>query len=195
MSEERSLLPGQKDPRHLPEITSTRRVHEGAIVGLSVDEIELDGGRIVSREVLSHPGAVVVAALDAEDCLYLVDQYRHPARRYLLELPAGCLEIGEEPLETAKRELREEVGLEAADWSHIGTFYSSPGFADEILYAFLARDLTAVGTDPDEDEDLGLVRYPLGTLLAELDRIQDAKTLATLLLVAEKTGLLPIGGK
>ena len=174
----------------MPDVLSSRVIHQGRIVSLRVDEIRLDKGGVVTREVVDHPGAVVIAAIDGEDRVYLVDQYRHPIRSYLLELPAGSLESGEDPLDCAKRELREEVGIEAGDWKYLGVFYSSPGFADEALHAFLARELTFVDDAPDDDEDLGVVRYPLRSLLDELDRVKDAKTLATLLLVAKQTGLL-----
>ena len=105
-------------------------------------------------------------------------------------MPAGGLEPGEEPLACAKRELREEVGLEAAQWTHLGSFFSSPGFANEKLHAFAARGLTPVKGTPDDDEDLSVVRYSLQTLLGELGRINDAKTLATLCLLARETGVL-----
>jgi ADP-ribose pyrophosphatase len=190
MSEDRPRLPGQKDLEQMPEVVSSRVIHQGRIVSLRVDEIRLDKGGVVAREVLDHPGAVVIAAIDAEARVYLVDQYRHPIRRHLLELPAGCLDPGEAPLDCAKRELREEVGIEAADWKYLGMFYSSPGFADEALHAFLARELTFGDNAPDDDEDLSMVRYPLRSLLDELDRVNDAKTLATLLLVAKQTSLL-----
>ena len=88
-------------------------------------------------------------------------QYRHAIRRYLLEFPAGGLEPGEEPLAAAQRELREEAGLEAARWTSLGHFFSSPGFANEILHVFLAEDLRPAYADPDEDEDLHVVRYGL----------------------------------
>jgi ADP-ribose pyrophosphatase len=165
-------------------------VYQGKIVSLRVDEIMLPWGGSATREVVEHPGAVVIAALDDAGQVYLVEQYRHPVKRNLLELPAGGLEPDEEPLACAQRELREEVGLQANEWTHLGTFFSSPGFANERLYAFAARGLApAVGT-PDDDEDLSVVRYPLRTLLGELDRVKDAKTLATLCLLARELGLL-----
>ncbi len=190
MTEERPLLPGQKDPAWMPAVVSSRTVHTGKIVTLRVDEIELQNGVVATREILDHPGAVVVVALDSDDNVYLVDQYRHAVRRNLLELPAGCLEPGEDPLETAKRELREEVRVEAREWTYLGMFYSSPGFADEKLHAFLARGLSSADGQLDDDEDLSVVRYPLQSLLAEIDRIVDAKTLAALLLLARATGIL-----
>jgi ADP-ribose pyrophosphatase len=151
-----------------------------------VDEIELPQGGTVTREVVEHPGAVVMAAIDDAGQVYLVRQYRHAVRRDLLELPAGTLEPGEEPLAAAKRELQEEVGLQADEWTPLGFFYSSPGFANERLYAFLAQGLHVVDTDPDFDEDLTAVRLPLDDLLRHLLEITDAKTLATLLLVQEE---------
>ncbi len=153
------------------------------MVSLRVDEIELPTGERATREVVRHPGAVVVIALDSDDEVYLVRQYRHPIGRYLLELPAGGLEPGEEPLAAAKRELREEVGLEALEWTSLGSFFSSPGFVNEHLHAFLAEKLTRVPTDPDDDEDISVVRYPLAGLLEHLEDTPDAKTLATLCLL------------
>lgn len=169
----------------MPPVVSSRLIYEGRIVTLRVDEIEVAGGQKAVREVVEHPGAVVVAALDGSDQVFLVRQYRHPIRRELLELPAGALERGEDPLVAAQRELREEAGLLAGDWTSLGHFYSSPGFVNERLYAFLARDLTSVDTEPDFDEELTLVKYPLDVLLQRVGEITDAKTLATLLLVEQ----------
>lgn len=166
----------------LPQVVGSRLVYTGKVVTLRVDEITLPQGGTALREVVDHPGAVVIVAVDGEDQAYLVKQYRHPIGRYLLELPAGALEQGEEPLVAAKRELREEVGLEAGTWTSLGTFFSSPGFVNERLHAFLARDLSAVPAEPDDDEDIRVVRYPLTELLGHLDVTPDAKTLATLLL-------------
>jgi ADP-ribose pyrophosphatase len=189
VSEERPLLPGQKDPDDLPRVVDSRLQYQGKIISLRVDRIAFADGGEATREIVDHPGAVVIAALDAQERIFLVDQYRHPVAANLLELPAGCLEPGEDPLLAAKRELREEVGLEAGDWTYLGLFYSSPGFVDERLHAYLARELTFVGASPDDDEDLGVVRYPVRALLDELDRVQDAKTLAALLLLAKRMGL------
>ncbi len=178
---------GDSQEMTLPQIVSSRTLYEGKIVSLRVDEIALPQGRTAVREVIEHPGAVVMAAVDTEGFVYMVKQYRHPVRRYLLELPAGGLEPGEEPLAAAKRELQEEVGLQADHWTNLGSFFSSPGFANERLHAFLARGLHHVEADPDDDEDLSVVRYPLQALYDDLDEITDAKTLATLLLARENT--------
>lgn len=167
-------------------VVSSRLVYEGKVVNLRVDEIALPQGGTVVREIVEHPGAVVVAAVDEAGQVYLVRQYRHAVRRDLLELPAGALEEGEAPLAAAQRELGEEAGLAASEWTALGCFYSSPGFANERLYAFLARGLSSVESDPDFDEDLTVVTYPLEDLLRHLAEITDAKTLATLLLVRQQ---------
>jgi ADP-ribose pyrophosphatase len=158
-------------------------VYRGKVVSMRVDEITLPQGEVVLREVVDHPGAVVIVALDADGYAFLVEQYRHPIGRYLLELPAGGIEAGEEPLAAAKRELHEEVGLEAREWVSLGSFFSSPGFANERLHAFLARELVPVDSRPDDDEYISVVRYPLADLLVNLEKVPDAKTLATLCLL------------
>lgn len=171
------------DPTDGFDVISSHVVHRGKVVVVRVDEVALPDGRVVQREVVEHPGAVVVAALDRHDRLTLVRQYRHPVGGYLLELPAGGLEPGEEPAECAARELREEAGWAAGRLDHIGSFFSSPGFVREELHAFLARDLVAVPPRPDDDEDLELVTVPLSVLLDRPREMVDAKTLATLLLL------------
>jgi len=165
-----------------PRVVDSRTVYSGRIVSLRVDEITLPGGGTALREVVDHPGAVVIVAVDQEARVYLVRQYRHPIARDLLELPAGTLERGEEPLSAARRELREEVGLEARSWAALGSFFSSPGFANEQLYAYLARELAPVPCEPDEDENISVLRYPLAEVLDHPEDIPDAKTLAALLL-------------
>ena len=128
--------------------------------------------------MVEHPGAVVIIALDDEGEVALVRQYRHAIRRFLLELPAGGLEPGEEPLAAAQRELREEVGLEATRWTSLGSFFSSPGFANEILHVFLAEDLRPAHAEPDEDEDMAVVRRKAADLYEHPEQLQDAKSLA-----------------
>ncbi len=174
----------------LPRVVSSRLVYSGKIISLRVDEIALPKGGTATREVVQHRGAVVVIAIDNEERVYLVRQYRHAIGRSLVELPAGCLEAGEGPLAAAKRELREEVGLRAKRWKGLGCFYSSPGFADELLHVFVARDLEHTDTDPDFDEDLTVITYPLGQMLENPSELTDAKTLAAFSLLRKE----PDGG-
>jgi 8-oxo-dGTP pyrophosphatase MutT (NUDIX family) len=165
---------------HAPQVVSSRTVYEGSVVTLRVDEISVPQGGRAIREVVEHRGAVVMIALDHEDYVYLVRQYRHAIGQELLEFPAGTLEAGEEPLAAAKRELREEVGLVAAEWRLLGSFFSSPGFANEHIHVFLARNLSEQECEPDYDEDLTVVRMPLSELGNRLGDIPDAKSLAAL---------------
>lgn len=179
-----SALPGlSADPDFYPQVVTSRLLYQGNVVRLRVDEITTRQGSVVTREVIQHPGAVVVVALDDDGHVYLVRQYRHAPGLYLLELPAGGLEPGEEPLAAARRELSEEVGLAARDWTELGSFYSSPGFANELLHVFLAQGLTVDMSDPDDDEDLHVVRYPLTRLAEVRADLRDAKSLAALYLL------------
>lgn len=174
-------MTGSTDVR--PEVVASRIVHRGRVVTVRVDDVRLPDGQIVVREVVDHPGAVVIAALDGHGDVTLVRQYRHAVGRWLLELPAGTLEPGEEPLQTAIRELREEAGLVAGRWDQLGMFFSSPGFLREEMHAFLARDLESVTAEPESDEDISLVRSSLSALLKGPADVPDSKSLATLLLV------------
>lgn len=157
------------DPRpgeHEFTVVSSTDVHIGRVVGLRIDEVAMPGGGTAHREVVEHLGAVAIAAVDDEQCVTLVHQYRHPIGRRLLELPAGLLDVaGEDPLRTAQRELLEEAGLKAERWDTLVDVAASAGFTDEMVRVYLARDLTEVGRkildDDDEERDIVLHRMPL----------------------------------
>jgi ADP-ribose pyrophosphatase len=166
-----------------PDVLGSHEVFAGNVINVRVDKIELSGGRKATREVVEYPGAVVVIALTETGEVTLVRQYRYAIGRYLLEFPAGALEKGEDPLVSAQRELREEAGLEAAAWTSLGSFFSSPGFANEILHVFLAEGLRPGHADTDEDEDIQVVRYKVNELYDHPEYIHDAKTLAALVLL------------
>ncbi|MFA5384278.1 MAG: NUDIX hydrolase [Eubacteriales bacterium] len=162
---------------------SSELVYRGKIINLKVDRVELAGGRTAVREVVGHAGAVAVVAVDSDENVLLVRQYRYPAGKELLEIPAGMVEQGEDPLSSAKRELTEETGARASFWRYLFGFYSSPGFCDEYLRVYLARELEFTSQNLDEDESIELVKIPLSRVPEEIERggIQDAKSIAGLL--------------
>ncbi|MGI9861217.1 NUDIX hydrolase [Moorella naiadis] len=172
------------------DLTETRltseRIYEGRILNLRRDKVRLPNGREASREVVEHPGAVAIIALDAEKNVYLVRQYRYPINRATLEIPAGKLDAGEEPLACAQRELAEEVGLAAAEWQPLLTFYSTPGFSNEIMHLFLATGLRPHREKADDDEFIEIVRVPLAeaVTMALGGELQDAKSIAGILAAA-----------
>jgi ADP-ribose pyrophosphatase len=171
---------------HLRETTVARRVvHAGRFITFRVDTVEDAAGGRHEREVVDHPGAVAILALDGDDLL-LVRQYRLPAGRVLLEIPAGTLDRQpdgrvEDPDLAAPRELAEETGHQAASWRRLGTFWTAPGFASEAMTLYLAGNLTAIAgyAGPEPDERLDLVRLPWreALALAEAGGIEDAKSL------------------
>jgi ADP-ribose pyrophosphatase len=134
------------------------------------------------REIVEHPGAVAVVAVDRAGMVTLVRQRREPARKELVELPAGALEEDEEPIESARRELEEETGLNGGDWHEVTAFFTTPGFCRERMHLFFATNLERGEPSPDENEDVELVRWPVDELEQHLGEIEDAKTLVGLLL-------------
>jgi ADP-ribose pyrophosphatase len=177
---------------HEERTTGTRRVFDGALIGVRVDEVRLSSGRGATREVVEHPGAVGILAWDGER-LALVRQWRHPAGRFLLEIPAGTRDPGEEPLATARRELAEECGVAADGWEEGPVFYTAPGFCTERLTLYLATHLRPASVEAPEDEELELSWATLDEALTFVGsgEIADAKTVAGVLWLARH---LEVGG-
>ena len=162
---------------------STERIHEGVIVNLRRSEYRRPDGTVVTREVMDHPGAVVMVPVE-DDHVLMVRQPREAVEEFTLELPAGKLDhAGEDPLECAKRELAEEVGRDAATWRDVGGFYTAPAILTEFIHCFMATDLTpaAGGHEADEDEMIEVIPWPLADLGRLIDQVRDAKTLVGLL--------------
>jgi 8-oxo-dGTP pyrophosphatase MutT (NUDIX family) len=149
---------------HVFETISSETLHTGKIFALRRDDVRMPGGKIVTREIVEHYGAVAIVAMDDEGRIPMVHQYRHPFGRRLWELPAGLLDInGEAPHLTAARELREEAGLEAQTWQVLVDLDSTPGFSDESVRVYLATGLTQVDRPEahDEEADMTLQWYPI----------------------------------
>ena len=140
------------------------------------------------REIVDHPGAVAIVAVDSQGMLTLVRQRREAVRARLLELPAGTLEAGETPLECARRELAEETGLTGGSWREAATFYTTPGFCRERMHLFFAEELERGEASPESDEELEVVRWPTSAIATNVAVIEDAKTIAGLLLYLHKVG-------
>jgi 8-oxo-dGTP pyrophosphatase MutT (NUDIX family) len=164
------------------ERIDSKEVWSGKIATVRVDRVRYDDGEEADREAVDHPGAVAVVAHD-DEVVYLVAQPREAVgEQALVELPAGKLdEEGEEPLETAKRELAEEIGKGANTWKHLATFYSSPGFSNEEIHLYLATDLYDQTAEGDENERIEIRRVPLAGLDAAIADCQDSKSLVGLL--------------
>ena len=162
------------------ERIGSRTIFEGRIVTLAVEQFRFADGDQVEREIVRHRGAVVLVAVDAEDRLLLVRQYRRAAGRVLLELPAGTREVGEDAQITAGRELEEETGFRAGQIRRLGGFFSAPGFCTEYLECYLCTDLQESDATPEEDESFEHVRLTVAELQAAIRRgeVEDAKTLA-----------------
>ena len=162
-------------------------VYEGVIADVRVDEFRHEDGSTSEREVVVHPGAVAMIAHD-ERVLYMVRQPREAVgEEHLLELPAGKFDVeGERPLETAKRELAEEIGLQATEWRELKQIYTSPGFSDERVSIMVATGLSDAPADADDAERIEIVEVPLDDLDAAIDECEDAKSLVGLMLFREE---------
>ncbi len=135
------------------QVVDTERIYEGRIIKVRVDTLSTSQGMTVRREVVEHPGAIVVAAMDDRGRVILVRQWRHAAKQSLLELPAGTLELGEEPRLAAVREMQEETGFYPGELIPVTGFFSAPGFCEEYLHFFVAINLRVQKLQGDEDED------------------------------------------
>ncbi len=138
------------------------------------------------REIVEHPGAVAIVAVDRDGMVTLVRQRREAVRANLAELPAGTLEEGETPLACAKRELAEETGLTGGTWREVAAFYTTPGFCRERMHLFFAHDLERGAASPADDEELELIRWHVDELATRVAELEDAKTLAGLLLFLDE---------
>lgn len=192
-------------PRHDFPVQASEQLYAGRVMALRSDSVVMPGGRVATREIVEHPGAVAVAALDADDRLMMIHQYRHAVRRRLWELPAGLLDVaGEDPLVAARRELVEEAGLAADDWSVLLDIVPSPGFSDESIRVYLARGVSEVGRpaggDPavgdDEEADLAVrwVSMPVAVRMVLAGTIVNATTVAGVL-AAHVLAAAPTGGR
>ena len=168
-----------------PEQTiSSELVFEGRLVRVRADGVLLPNGRNATREVVEHRPSVVVVPIDADGNAILVRQYRYPAERVLLEAPAGVVEESETPDDCAMRELQEEIGFSSRDLRALGGFWMSPGYCTEFMYAYLAKDLVPSRLEADADESIEVERVSISRVsrLIRLGEIQDAKTIAALLM-------------
>ena len=160
------------------------QIYKGKTISLREDLLERPDGSFTRWSVVEHPGAVAMIPLDGSGNVILVDQFRYAAEENLLELPAGTCEENETPIETARRELREEIGMDTREITPFGGFFTAPGFTNEYIHLFVARNLfPAPNHEPDEDEDITVRVVSLDDLesLIESGEIRDAKTIAGLI--------------
>lgn len=173
-----------------PEILSSSEIYKGKIFDVRLDEIR-EGNVEYKREIVVHGGSAVILPVFADNTVGLVRQYRHAAGKYLLEVPAGLVEPGEDPRDGAIRELEEEVGVVAASVEKLTEFYVSPGFLTEKMFVYLATSLTETRQSLDGDEIIQIERISFADALAMVGagEIQDAKTIVSLTLAAPRFGL------
>ena len=158
-------------------------IHKGNLISLNREKVELREGGYTHFDIVKHPGGAVIAALNQNNEICLLKQWRHAVNKQIWEAPAGCLEPGEPPLETAQRELEEEAGVCASEWHYLGSIVTTPGFCNEVLHLYKASKLSEGITNLDSAEQLTAHWIPLeqAYALAASGEIEDAKTLAILL--------------
>lgn len=162
---------------------SSEMKFDGKLIKVTYDVAEVDG-KEAWREVVHHPGASAVVAIDEENRIIMEKQFRYALNDYLLEIPAGKLDAGEDPLVCAKRELEEETGIIASEWISLGTIATSPGFCNEVIHLYVAKGLSKGEIHWDEDEYVEVERYTFDELLQRIkeEKIKDSKSLSALLL-------------
>ena len=172
-----------------PEVISTEKIYEGKVFDISIAEIR-DGEIEYKREIVEHKGSAVIVPVFEDKTVALVRQYRHAAGEYLLEIPAGTLNRGEDPLIGARRELEEEIGVTSDNVEKLTEFYVSPGFLTEKMFVYLATDLREGKQNLEEDELLSIEKFTFPEAFEKIKtgEIQDAKTIAGLILSGAKFG-------
>ncbi|RKD27862.1 ADP-ribose pyrophosphatase [Caminicella sporogenes DSM 14501] len=161
------------------------KIYQGKIINLRVDTVELPDKKYSKREIVEHPGGVAILPITKDNKIIMVKQYRKSVEEKLLEIPAGKLEIGEEPKECAKRELLEETGYTSENIEYLFKFYTSPGFSNEVISLFIAKNLEKGEARPDEDEYIEIKEYEIEELLEMIKNgeIKDAKTIIAILYI------------
>lgn len=164
------------------------KLYQGKMINLRIDTVELPDQKYSKREIIEHPGAVAVVPMTDDNKIVMVRQYRKSVEEYLIEVPAGKLEIGEEPLECAGRELVEETGYRSDNIEFLFKIFTSPGFSNEVINIFLAKNLIKDIAQPDEDEYIEIEKYEIHELVQMIDegKILDAKTISAILFVKNR---------
>ncbi len=157
---------------------STKRIYDGIVVNLRVDTVELPDGKTALRDIVEHPGGVGIVAITDDNKILMVKQYRKPIEKAIIELPAGKLDKNEDIEVCGRRELEEETGYKAKEFTYLGYMYPSPGFDDEVTHLYLARDLYKGEVNLDEDEYLDVFKYDISEVKEMImnNEINDAKT-------------------
>ena len=178
-----------KIPLVTPKVVDTKTIFRGRVIEVSVDTVS-EGEITYEREVVHHAGSAVIVPVFDDGTIALVRQYRHPAQRYLLEVPAGTLERGEAPEKGAARELEEELGLVCGRQKKLSEFFVSPGFCEEKVWVYLATELTETEQRLEADEVIEVVRIPFSQALGMITtgEIEDAKTIIGVMLAAPRVG-------
>jgi ADP-ribose pyrophosphatase len=186
-------MPSARDESSGPDkpsvrVVSHRRIYDGKVLSLELDEIREEGGAKALREVVRHRGSVAALPVDEDGRVVLVRQYRHPVGQALWEVPAGLLEKGESPEQAVRREIEEEVGRRAGELEPLAVFHTTPGFCDEELHLFRASRLTETPVRPDDDEVLAVKWFSLEQAREMLRKgeVRDGKTIIALLLESER---------
>ena len=174
----------------MEETVTTKTLHRGRNFSFKTDQVRLAGDKLVTRDIVDHPGAVAIVAVDGFE-LVLVRQYRYAAGRELLEIPAGTLEPGEEPDACAVRELQEETGYTAQRWRKLLCCYMAPGYSSEVIHIYVAEDLNSVASNPEEDESIKVERLGFNEAIKMIEDnvIMDAKTITGILAYLTKSAL------
>jgi ADP-ribose pyrophosphatase len=180
-------MPRSKTKLSAEKTISSKKIYEGRAVKLRIDTVLTSGGRQTTREIVDHADCVAIIAVDAENNILLVKQFRKPVEKELLEIPAGGIDAGEDAKAAVIREMREETGFLPQRVEQLGGFYSAPGYSTEYLYLYLATDLTPGQLYAEDTEDIEVVRVPIQQIpdLITSGRIYDAKSIAGLMMFLE----------